>query len=94
MIVRCGRCGTSFEVPGAGRFSCPACGTANDVRSGPAAGDDGLLTPPPPPAPEAPSPRLECDDCGFSFIVGAVAEAPCPNCGLMVTVHGDTGGQQ
>ncbi len=27
MIVRCGRCRTEFEVPGAGRFACPVCGT-------------------------------------------------------------------
>lgn len=93
MIVRCGRCGASFDVPGPGRFTCPTCGTANDVSPGaPSGDDDELLTPPPPPAPEPPSPRAECGDCGFSFIVGAVAEAPCPNCGTTVTVRAESGG--
>ena len=45
-------------------------------------------TPPPPPAPEPPSPKLECPECGFSFIVGDIDVATCPNCGKEV----DTGG--
>lgn len=92
MIVRCGRCRTSFEVAGPGRYRCPACGTANEVAGGPAPAPGGLVTPPPPAAPETPSPRAECPDCGFRFIVGQVAEAPCPNCGLAVTVAGATEG--
>lgn len=94
MIVRCGRCQTGFEVPGPGRYPCPSCGTANDVRpnSDDAAGGGGLVAPPPPPAPEAPSPRIECPGCGFSFIVGSVSEAPCPNCGTTVTVSPTEGG--
>lgn len=85
-MVRCGRCRQSFDVPGPGRYSCPACGTANEVRNEAAAPPGGLVTPPPPPQPEAPSPRVECGECGFSFIVGRVAAAPCPNCGTSVTV--------
>ena len=46
MIVRCGRCKTQFDAPGAGRFACPACGTANEVRSQP--GEPGMVTPPAP----------------------------------------------
>ena len=85
MMVKCGRCQTAFEVEGAGRFSCPACGTANDVRAtGAAPGDRDLIAPPPPPEPAAPSPRLQCSECGLSFIVGAVAEVQCPNCGAIV----------
>lgn len=92
MIVRCGRCQTSFEVEGAGRYPCPACGTANDVRveDSVTRGSD-LIAPPPPPDQGSPSPRIECGECGFSFIVGAVAEAPCPNCGTPVTVFGSEG---
>lgn len=84
MIVRCGRCRSQFEVPGAGRHVCPACGTANDVRAEPA------MVPRSAPAPDPgpPSPRVVCSACGFSFIVGAVAVAPCPNCGNAVTVPG------
>jgi Zn finger protein HypA/HybF involved in hydrogenase expression len=85
MIVRCGRCQVQFDVPGVGRFQCPACGTTNEIRGGP----DTLERPPAPePVADAPSPRVECDFCGFSFIVGDVATAPCPMCGEAVVVEG------
>ena len=32
MRVRCGACRTQFEVPGAGRYACPVCGSVNAVR--------------------------------------------------------------
>ena len=92
MIVRCGACRTQFDVQGAGRFACPACGSLNVVR-GPAGaapppqappgyGPQGEPPPPPPPPPpEPPSPRLVCPNCEFSFIVGLIETAPCPNCG-------------
>lgn len=95
MIVRCGRCQTSFEVSGPGRVTCPACGTVNEVRgAGPAPDPGGFVAPPPPPEAAAPSPRVTCDDCGFRFIVGDVAEAPCPNCGASVTVPGTAEGAE
>lgn len=83
MIVRCGRCGSGFDVPGPGRHACPNCGTVNEVgaASGPIS-----TAPPPPPVQEDPSPRVSCANCGFSFIVGKVEVAPCPNCGTPVTV--------
>lgn len=96
MIVRCGACQTQFDVPGAGRFSCPACGSVNMVRTragegpmgvppvAPPPGDGGLATPPPPPPPDPPSPKVECPECGFSFIVGDVATAVCPMCSAEV----------
>jgi Zn finger protein HypA/HybF involved in hydrogenase expression len=84
--VRCGRCQTPFEVDGPGRYPCPACGTANDVRAGGPTDEGGLLTPPPPPPPDPPSPRVTCGECSFTFIVGAVAEVPCPNCTATVAV--------
>lgn len=40
---------------------------------------------PRPPAPEPPSPRTTCPDCAFSFIVGEISVATCPNCGLEVS---------
>jgi len=87
VMVRCGACRTQFDVPGAGRFSCPVCGSVNVVRGG--AGADPRDAPPtgPPPAPppprppDPPSPRIECPHCGFKFIVGNIAKARCPNCG-------------
>ncbi|MBP1631771.1 MAG: Double zinc ribbon [Acidobacteria bacterium] len=84
MIVRCGRCGVQVEVPGPGRYSCPGCGTLMEVRSREA--DPGLVSPPPPAPAPPPSPRVVCPECGFRFIVGAVATAPCPNCGAAVAV--------
>lgn len=96
MRARCGRCGSAFEVMGPGRYACPACGTANEVRAaappgggmGAAGGPPLGPEPPPPLPPERPSARMRCDDeeCGFSFIVGDVSEAPCPMCGTMVAV--------
>lgn len=95
MRVRCGACRTEFEVPGAGRFACPVCGSVNVVRNantGPpstvggypaapgVAGPSGQPAPPPPPPPEEPMPKVECPGCGFSFIVGKIAVATCPNC--------------
>ena len=93
MIVRCGACRTQFDVPGEGRYSCPVCGSVNMVRArpgepGPAgAPPPGSMPPtgapeppPPPPPPPPPMPRIECPECGFSFIVGDIAVATCPNC--------------
>jgi LSD1 subclass zinc finger protein len=90
VIVRCGSCRTEFDVPGPGRFSCPVCGSVNMVRAagGAAPGNagGGLATPPapPPPRPEPPSPKLACPECGFSFIVGQIEVATCPNCAAEV----------
>ncbi|MEX0826274.1 MAG: hypothetical protein WD184_05950 [Acidimicrobiia bacterium] len=93
MIVRCGRCGSQFDVPGVGRHVCPTCGTPNDVRA--TTGANGLQTPPPPPpAPDRPSPRVICPGCGYKFIVGSVEVAPCPNCGEAVTVSSDEGEEE
>lgn len=83
MIVRCGRCGSQFDVPGPGRHVCPTCGTPNDVR---AANSGGIQAPPQPLPPEQPSPRVICPGCGYKFIVGDIQVAPCPNCGEMVSV--------
>jgi DNA-directed RNA polymerase subunit RPC12/RpoP len=88
MIVRCGRCRTQFEVPGPGRFSCPACGSANQVGGAPP--EPGIVAPPSPaPEPDRPSPRVSCPECGFEFIVGDIATAPCPMCGAAVAVEAE-----
>lgn len=89
MIVRCGACRNQFDVPGEGRFSCPVCGSVNMVRSRP--GESGPAGAPPPasmpptggpevPVPPPPMPKVECPECGFSFLVGDIAIATCPMC--------------
>jgi hypothetical protein len=89
MMVRCGACRNQFDVPGPGRFSCPVCGSVNAVRAAPGAspppGNGPTAAPPPPRPPDPPSPRVTCSECEFTFIVGQVAEAKCPNCGAMVS---------
>jgi len=85
MIARCGRCGATIEVSGAGRFQCPACGTTNQVS--PAASEPPTVSevlPPVDPAP--PAARVRCPGCDFEFIVGEVDSAICPNCREEVTV--------
>jgi len=96
MMVRCGACRTQFDVPGAGRFTCPVCGSVNVVREQSASqpptmagyptapnvvGGGSTPPQPPPPPSNAPSPRITCPECSFSFIVGDIAVATCPNCG-------------
>ncbi len=97
MKVRCGSCSTEFDVPGPGRFGCPTCGTVNSVGGGAAPpppegplGDAGAGSDPPPaPAPPAIDvSEVRCGECSFSFLVGEVATAPCPNCGAEVDVGG------
>ena len=51
MIVRCGACRSQFEVPGPGRFGCPACGSVNNVGGGPSPGPGAM--PPPGQAPRS-----------------------------------------
>ena len=88
MMVRCGSCRTQFDVPGPGRFSCPVCGSVNMVRAAAAPGAGPApaanSAPPPPRPPDPPSPKITCETCGFSFIVGSIALAKCPNCGAEV----------
>ena len=92
MMVRCGSCRNQFDVPGPGRFSCPVCGSVNMVRAAaggapggaPASPNSAPPPPPPPRPPDPPSPRVSCPVCEFTFIVGDVETAKCPNCGSEV----------
>jgi rRNA maturation endonuclease Nob1 len=91
-MVRCGACRTQFNVGGPGRFACPSCGSLNVVR-GPAGAEPpapaNASVPPPPRPPDPPSQRQVCPDCEFSFIVGDIDTAKCPNCGADVQVAQD-----
>jgi LSD1 subclass zinc finger protein len=107
MMVRCGACRTQFDVPGAGRFACPVCGSVNVVREQPGAAPSSVggyptapgapvapgAAPAPPPPVSAPTPRITCPECGFTFIVGDIAVATCPNCGAEVST-GQTGAEE
>lgn len=59
---------------------------------GPGPGFPGVQQPgsPPAPPPEVPSPRVTCPECSFSFIVGAIQTAICPNCRVEVSVSGSS----
>ncbi len=97
MRARCGSCGTEVDVTGQGRFKCPTCGAVNQIpgQPGAVAGASEQAPPgglPPVPTPPAePSPRVSCPDCSFSFIVGDVEMAVCPNCNAEVSVGGGRG---
>ena len=56
--------------------------TAPGVAAG---GAGGPQPPPPPPPPDQPMPKIECPDCGFTFIVGPVATVTCPMCSAEVS---------
>ena len=85
---------------GAGRFACPNCGSVNVVRELPAGAPaemggypdrpwcrPGHRATTTPAAPGAPSP-IQCPECDFSFIVGDIVVATCPNCGAEVRTGG------
>lgn len=87
MRVRCGACRTQFEVPGAGRFACPVCGSVNVVREANGGSGGGQSTiggyqtvpgvggagapPSPPPPPEPDAP---------------MPKVKCPECGFAFIV--------
>ena len=105
MKVRCGSCRNEFDVPGAGRFACPVCGSVNVVRTAPGQQPapqqqapnqnlggyqaapgvmPGGAPPPPPPVPDQPLPKVQCPECDFTFVVGKISTATCPNCSAEV----------
>ncbi len=98
MRVRCGACGGQFEANAPGRYNCPTCGALNQVRAAnqaPPTAMTGVAPPAPapvPPPPEPPSPRVACPECSYSFIVGEIEVATCPNCGTEVSVGTAAGG--
>ena len=89
MKVRCGSCRTEFDVPGAGRFPCPVCGSVNVVRdaapeeasanvggypAAPGVGSSGAGASPPAPPPPPPQPDLP------------MPKIECPECGFKFIV--------
>jgi DNA-directed RNA polymerase subunit RPC12/RpoP len=94
MLVRCGRCQAELEVPGAGEFVCPACGTRNAVRGaspapspfdlpdigGRGAADAALQET------AAGVTWVVCPRCSYRFAVGEVAQVDCPTCSASLGV--------
>ncbi len=99
MRVRCGACRTQFEVAGPGRFACPVCGSVNVVRDAagnpapqeaayggyPTAPGAGAMPPETQPPAPPPLPKITCPECEFTFVVGNIAVARCPNCDAEVS---------
>lgn len=87
----CPVCGSVNMVRG--RPGAQGPGGAPPPGSMPATGgpDDAGFAVPPPPPPDQPSPKIECPECGYTFIVGDIAIAVCPMCSAEVdTGRGET----
>ncbi len=83
----CPSCGSVNMVRGGAESPPPGAGPAAappGFGQQPPGYPPPAYTPPPPPAPEAPSPKMTCPECEFSFIVGQIEIATCPNCGAEV----------
>lgn len=83
----CPVCGSVNMVRGRAGGSGPAGAPppgSMPPTGGPQGDDFGAPQPPPPPPPDEPSPKIECPECGFAFIVGDIAVAVCPMCSAEV----------
>lgn len=81
----CPTCGSVNMVRGRAGGTGPG-GAPPPGSMPPTGGPEGdFAMPPPPPPPDKPSPKVECPECGFAFIVGDVAVAVCPMCSAEVT---------
>jgi DNA-directed RNA polymerase subunit RPC12/RpoP len=83
----CPVCGSVNMVRGRAGSSGPAGAPppgSMPPTGGPQGDDFGAPQPPPPPPPDEPSPKIECPECGFAFIVGDIAVAVCPMCSAEV----------
>ncbi len=83
VMVRCGSCRSQFDVPGPGRFQCPTCAAVNQVGAPPPGAENESMPEGPPPEPAG---HATCGECSFSFRVGAIDVATCPNCNAPVVV--------
>lgn len=64
----------------------PSGGTIGGYQAAPGvAPAGGAPPPPPPPEPEKPMPKIECPECGFTFIVGIVPTVTYPMCSAEVS---------
>ena len=85
----CPVCGSVNVVRnGAGGQPAPeqASGTMGGYPTAPGVSPGGgVPQPPPPPPPEQPMPKIECPECGFTFVVGPVPTVTCPMCSAEVS---------
>lgn len=73
-----------------GEQASPPPSSMGGYPTAPGVGPQGpgpMPQPPPPPPREEPMPKINCPECGFSFIIGKVATVTCPMCSAEV----DTG---
>lgn len=76
---------------GPGPVGAPPPGSMPPTGAPPGEDYGGYQQPAPPPPPDVPSPKVECPECGFSFIVGDIEVAVCPMCSAEVhTGRADT----
>lgn len=84
----CPVCGSINVVRNGADAAPPQQETIGGYAAAPGVGSPGAPPPPsPPPPPEQPMPKIECPECGFSFIIGPVSTVTCPMCSTEV----DTG---
>ena len=79
-VVRNGAAGGSAPEP-------PVADSMGGYPTAPGVAPGGAPRPaaPPPPPPEQPMPKIECPECGFTFIVGMVPTVTCPMCSAEVS---------
>lgn len=63
----------------------PASSTMGGYQTAPGATGAAAPPPPPPPKAEEPMPKIDCPECGFTFIVGMVPTVTCPMCSAEVS---------
>ncbi len=81
----CPVCGSVNVVRNGAAAPPPPQGQMGGYQTAPGVGGaPPPQAPPPPPQPEQPMPKINCPECGFSFIVGMVETVTCPMCSAEV----------
>jgi len=82
----CGSINVVRNGPSGGAEQPAPAQSMGGYPTAPGMGAQGGQPPPPPPPPkEQPMPKVECPECGFTFIVGMVPTVTCPMCSAEVS---------
>lgn len=84
-VVRDGAGGQPAAEPPPGSMGGYQTAPGVAPGGGDPSGGAAAPAPPPPPQPEQQMPKVECPDCGFTFIVGLVPTVTCPMCSTEVS---------